>query len=162
MGASDWVLVDPDDGLTVRLQRWNGQGFEPCSFYLIDVNALTEDETEVLDTADAYGHYDHRAWELVRRTGVEVSRFVEAWELVHELEMGYLLSGPGDFDTFAFRVDGDGEELEGVVVQRFAVGESVEIDGLTVSVGAGDLPAVLVDCGDRGSWLAPVSWAVRS
>ena len=91
--------------------------------------------------------------------GVLVSTLWDAYQLVHELELGHLLT---DLDeTFLFRVDGDGEELEGFVTERF-YSSPADINGLSVPLVASDLPAVLVDCGDRGTWLAPLSWGVKS
>lgn len=96
-------------------------------------------------------------------TGVPVATLWDAWQLVNELELGHLLieNAAEDVATFLFRVDGDGEELEGLVVDRFFVSPAW-VDGVAVPLVASDLPAVLVDCGDRGSWLVPLSWGVRS
>lgn len=152
MRSTHWLCVNLEEGTSD-----NG------SLYWVDVDKLDEDEACFLDAADFFGHYGEEARAIVRRVGVPISVLVECWELVNELEMTHLLislGGGGDSETFCFRVDGDGEELEGIITARFNVGDTVVIDGVTVLVGAGDLPAVLVDCGENGSWLAPLAWAV--
>ena len=92
--------------------------------------------------------------------GVLVATLWDAYRLVHELELGHLLTDVDETETtLMFRVDGDGEELEGIITERFC-SSPADINGLSVPLVASDLPAVLVDCGDRGSWLVPLSWQV--
>jgi hypothetical protein len=101
-----------------------------------------------------------RISDMSSTNGVPVSELWDAWQLVNELELGHLLVAVDDPVIFRFRVDGDGEELEGIVSERFT-SSPVVIDGVSVPLVASDLPAVLVDCGDRGSWLVPLSWEVK-
>ena len=61
-----------------------------------------------------------------------------------------------DDDTFSFWVDG--RIIDGVVRERFNSGRVV-IDGTVIA--SADLPAVVVDCGDSGSWLVPTDWEVK-
>lgn len=152
MGSTHWLCVNLEEGTADALSSGD-------SVYWVDVDKLDEAEARLLDTADYFGHYGDEARAIVRRVGVPISVLVESWQIVNELEVTHLLVCLGT--DFRFRVDGDGEELQGVITARFAVGDTVVIDGITVPVGVGDLPAVLVDCGDCGSWLAPLRWGVE-
>jgi hypothetical protein len=62
--------------------------------------------------------------------------------------------------TMMFRVDGDGELLEGVVIEKFD-SSPVVIDGISLAIDPTELPAFVVDCGERGSWLVPSTWEVK-
>ena len=65
-----------------------------------------------------------------------------------------------DDRTMMFRVDGDAELLEGVVIEKFE-SSPVVIDGISLAIDPTELPAFVVDCGDRGSWLVPSTWEVK-